>query len=473
VFGSELKAIRHHPAWNDEVDRNSLSQLLQYGYIAGTRCIYQRVRKVEPGTVVTLRRQSTSSRSYWALKQVVEEGTARPFRGRPAAAVERLDEVLQEIVSEQLDADVPVGALLSGGVDSSMVVSIAQAASSRPLRTFTIRFQEDAFDEGETAKNVSRQLGTDHTELHVTPNDAISLIPRLPHIYDEPLADSSQIPTYFVCQLARGHVTVALSGDGGDESFAGYNRYRRGQRLWQLWLRLPNALRRISSRMLLRNDSAGLRKLGSALGALDSQSFYRAMVSRWPYELDLVRGAGNACNVLPNAEGWADVPDFMPRMQYLDTATYLPDDILAKVDRAGMAVSLESRLPLVDHRCIEFAWTLPAAMKINGRDNKWILRQVLKKRLPQVTIPRAKRGFSVPLATWLRGPLRDWAESLLDRSRLASEGFLHADRIRSLWSQHLRGQQNWHDLLWGVLMYQGWHEEQSQTMSGRSGARAA
>ena len=383
-----------------------------------------------------------------------------------------------------MEADVPLGALLSGGVDSSAVVALMQAQSTLSVRTFSIGFCERGYNEAVHAKAVAKHLGTDHTELYVTAAEALSVIPKIPEIYDEPFSDSSQIPTFLVSKMARQHVTVALSGDGGDELFGGYNRYVWVRDVWRKVGWLPKSVRTAMARGLTSLSTQGwdrvfatigpvlphnlrpplpgdkLHKLAGILACTSPEDMYRNLVSHWETE-SVVLGASEPTTSLTDHGQLADVPDFTQRMMFLDLVTYLPDDILTKVDRASMAVSLEARVPLLDHRVAEFAWTLPLAMKIQDGQGKWPLRQVLYKYIPKELVERPKMGFGVPIDVWLRGPLRDWAENLLDEARLKREGYFNPVPIRLKWREHLSGKRNWQYHLWDVLMFQAWLEAQS------------
>ncbi|PYK99892.1 MAG: asparagine synthetase B, partial [Verrucomicrobia bacterium] len=395
-----------------------------------------------------------------------------------------LEKLLKRAVAQQMVADVPLGAFLSGGVDSSTIVALMQAQSSRPIKTFTIGFHEAGYNEAEFAKDVARHLGTEHTELYVTPEEAMAVIPRLPTIYDEPFSDSSQIPTVLVAQMTRRHMTVSLSGDAGDELFAGYPRYPLAQKIWTRIGRAPRVgrsalawflrsveaetwdsglgwLAKVSPESLWAGRVGDrLHKLADILTLDTPELVYRALVSHWKEPEQIVIGAKEPATALNTSSQCAALPDFIQRMMYLDTITYLPDDILVKVDRASMAVSLESRVPLLDHRVVEFAWQVPLSMKIKNGQSKWVLRQVLYKHVPRKLIERPKMGFGVPINAWLRGPLREWAEQLLDPRRLNEEGFFTPAPIRQKWEEHLSGTRNWQSYLWNVLMFQAWLEGQ-------------
>lgn len=490
LFGSELKALRAHPAWRGEIDRNALTLLLRHNYIPAPYSIFKGINKVLPGTIVTIRPNATSAdsittRSYWSALKVAEAGVASPFAGSDAEACDRLESLMRQSVGLQMVADVPLGAFLSGGVDSSAIVALMQAQSSRPVKTFTIGFTEKAYNEAEHAKAVAQHLGTDHTELYVTPKDALDVIPRLAQIYDEPFSDSSQIPTFLVSKLAKQHVTVSLSGDAGDELFGGYSRYFLSQDVWRKIGWMPKSVRAglaggltamspekwgwlfqklglvLPQKIKQHNPGDKLHKLAEILSVNHPQEFYRGLVSHWKSPASVVLGTIEPATVLSDYDS-ISLPNFIERMMYLDTVSYLPNDILTKVDRASMGVSLESRVPLLDHRIVEFAWQVPLSMKIRNGQGKWLLRQVLYKYVPKELIERPKMGFGVPIASWLRGPLREWGENLLGESRLKSEGIFDPVPIRAKWTEHLSGQRNWQYYLWDILMFQAWLDEYCQ-----------
>jgi asparagine synthase (glutamine-hydrolysing) len=419
---------------------------------------------------------------YWSAREVAENGIARSFSGSTDEAVLQLDTLLRDSVKMRMIADVPLGALLSGGIDSSTVVALMQAQSARPVKTFTIGFKERGYNEAVHAAAVARHLGTEHTELYLTPGDAMDLIPRLPDIYDEPFADSSQVPTFLVCELARRHVTVSLSGDGGDELFGGYLRYILTRRIHDAVGAVPQAIRRAIAAGLtvlspenwdalfetirfmvpngFKQPGDKLHKLAALMVLEDYDAMYTRLVSVSKDCASWVLAGSEPCTTVTNRSEWAALPDSTLRMMYLDLVTYLPDDILVKLDRASMSVSLEGRVPILDHRVVEFAWRLPLCFKLREGKGKWLLRQVLYKYVPKKLVDRPKAGFAVPIAGWLRGPLREWAEALLEERRLAQDGFLNPGPIRETWARHLSGRANFQYELWNVLMFQAWLEKQ-------------
>jgi asparagine synthase (glutamine-hydrolysing) len=487
LFGSELKALRAHPAFCAEVDRDVLALYLRHGYVPAPYSIFRGISKLPPGAWLTVAaRGAAALRAEPAFYWRAAEAAVAPIRTDldDASALAELDALLAQSIAGQRVADVPLGAFLSGGIDSSTVVALMQANSDRPVQTFTIGFNEAGYDEAAHARSVARHLGTRHTELYVTAEQAMAVIPRLPALYDEPFADSSQIPTFLVAQLARQHVTVALSGDGGDEVFGGYNRYVWASNIWRRLGRLPLALRTLVGRGLTRaspatwnhvfalaapfvparlhpgNPGDKVHKLANTLAARSPEQIYLQLVSQVAAPEDWVPGASEPPTVLTDPTRWPPLPDFESRMMYLDQMSYLPDDILVKVDRAAMGVSLETRVPLLDHRLVEFAWRLPLHMKIRHGQGKWLLRQLLYRHVPRALVERPKMGFGVPIDHWLRGPLRDWAEGLLEERRLSQEGFLDPRPIRAQWQEHLGGRRNWAYSLWTVLMFQSWLETQ-------------
>ncbi|GIB22041.1 asparagine synthase (glutamine-hydrolyzing) [Vibrio cholerae] len=465
LFGSELKALKAHPAFNAQVDRGSLSLLLRYNYIPAPHTIYQGIEKLPAGQYVQIRkgqlRADVQLKVYWQLNRSIELGLANPFSGTDTQATDLLEQMISQAVSGQMLADVSLGAFLSGGVDSSTVVAIMQQQSRQPIRTFAIGFDEPGYNEAEYAKEVAQHLGTNHTELYVSARDALDLVPHLPDIYCEPFADSSQLPTFLVSRMAKQHVTVALSGDGGDELFGGYNPYQFAPRVWGKLQLLPLPLRQIACRLL-----SGLplpekfAKLLRVLPAKDKEQFYQILMSHWDNTEQLVMGGKEYPTLINNAARWPKTDSFEHWMMAMDASQYMTDDILVKVDRAAMANSLETRVPLLDHRVVELAWQLPIHMKIRDGVGKWVLREVLYRHVPREMIERPKKGFSVPLGQWLRGPLKDWAEALLNKQRLEQEGYFNSVIVRRVWSDHLQGRRDHSLKLWSILMFQAWLEKQ-------------
>jgi asparagine synthase (glutamine-hydrolysing) len=487
LFGSELKSLRACPKFDAAIDRSALASFLRYGYVPAPDSIYTGIRKLPPGTLLRLTTDASpdstlTPTSYWDARDAAQAAMADPFAGSDVDAIDHLDGLLRKVITNQMIADVPLGAFLSGGTDSSTVVAIMQAISARPVKTFTIGFQEDQYNEAEHAKRVARHLGTQHTELYVTPAEAMQVIPSLPALYDEPFADSSQIPTYLVSKLARQHVTVSLSGDGGDEFFAGYGWYATAHRLWRKIGWAPRPLRAAVAGAMAalpvgawdavlgavkfavprpsRRDATGdkVHKFAHVLASGTSpEHTHRILVSRWNGDSRIVLGNHRCPPTLDQVHGGLDVQAHpILRLMYADTMTYLPDNILAKVDRASMGVSLESRAPLLDHRVYEFAWRLPMHMKVRDGRGKWLLRQVLHRYVPPEIVDRPKMGFCVPIDFWLRGALRDWADGLLAERRLRQDGYLDPAPIREKFDQHVSGARNWQHHLWNVLMFQSW-----------------
>ncbi|MDM5149278.1 asparagine synthase (glutamine-hydrolyzing) [Aeromonas salmonicida] len=465
LFGSELKALKAHPDFNAEVDRGALSLLLRHNYIPAPYTIYQGIEKLPAGQYVQIKkgqlRADVQLKVYWQLNHVIEHGLANPFSGTDTQATNLLEQTIRQAVSGQMLSDVPLGAFLSGGVDSSTVVALMQQQSKQPVRTFAIGFDEPGYNEAEYAKEVAQHLGTDHTELYVSAQDALDLVPRLPDIYCEPFADSSQLPTFLVSRMAKQHVTVALSGDGGDELFGGYNPYQFAPRVWSTLQRLPLPLRQIACRLLSGLPLPDkLEKLLRVLPVKDKEQFYQILMSHWDNPWQLVIGGNEYPTLINSTAQWPKTDSFEHWMMAMDAGQYMIDDILVKVDRAAMANSLETRVPLLDHRVVELAWKLPLHMKIRGGVGKWVLREILYRHVPREMIERPKKGFSVPLGQWLRGPLRDWAEALLNKERLEQEGYFNSVVVRRVWSDHLQGKRDHARKLWSILMFQAWLEKQ-------------
>jgi asparagine synthase (glutamine-hydrolysing) len=489
IFGSELKALRAHPKFRGEIDRDALALYMRRNCVPAPHSIYCGIYKLPPGTLLSLPSEvkpDASPTPYWTLHESVARGKAQPFSGTDDEALDQLDVLLRDAIRIRMLADVPLGSLLSGGIDSSAVTALMQQQSSRPVKTLTIGLHESGYDEAQSAAAVARHLGTDHTELYITAAEALSIIPKLPTMYDEPFADSSQIPTFLVSQMARQHVTVGLSGDGGDELFGGYNRHVWSNRIWNATGWLPSGARSVAANTIrgiapqtweklfhacasllpqkakLRNPGLKLYKIAEMLSVKNRESLYVKHTSHWADPTEVVIGAAERQST-DGMHAFAGLLDFTEQMMFLDAVTYLPDDILAKVDRASMAVSLESRVPFLDHRIVEFAWSLPSSLKIRRGEGKWLLRQLLYRYVPKALVDRPKAGFGVPLETWLLGPLRDWAEALLDEHRLKSEGFFNPVPIRNIWAAHLAGQGSWQYCLWDVLMFQAWLETSCDT----------
>jgi asparagine synthase (glutamine-hydrolysing) len=484
LFGSELKAFLQHPAWVGGVNRNSLAKLLQYNYIPSPQTIYHNIFQVQPGEMVKLSFQNNAwnleASNWWSLSENFQKGKDNLFQGNRNDAVDELELILKEVLSEQQLADVPVGAFLSGGIDSSAVVSVLQSVSSQPINSFTIGSFNPDYDESTKAREIAKQLNVNHTEYKVDVKDVVNLIPQIPNIYDEPFADASQIPTILISRLAKQKVTVAISGDGGDEIFGGYNRYIVAPRLFS-WLEgKPLFLRRLARNMItsispqlwdMINFSSShqlgekAHKISKLLDAKSEWEIYSRLIKIW-HESIPVLGYGIDSDISYNFENedrfsYLDkAGSFSEKMMLADAATYLPDDILVKVDRAAMNSSLETRVPLLDYRVVSFASTLPLDMKIYNGESKWILRQLIDRYLPRSLVNYPKSGFAIPLHEWLRGPLRDWAESLLNLNRLEQEGFFDPLPIRKLWNEHLSGKFNHQYALWSVLMFQAWLELQ-------------
>ncbi|MDB4916484.1 MAG: hypothetical protein JWM95_4128 [Gemmatimonadetes bacterium] len=486
AFGSELKAMRQHPAWRGTIDRSALALYLKFSYIPSPHSIYEGVRKVRPGTILTFRSDAPGAPpeevEYWSAREAVERGMRDPLRLSDDELVDEAERQLSSTIRDQMISDVPLGAFLSGGIDSSLVVALMQSQSMKAVQTFTIGFGYEEYNEAEHARAVATHLGTAHTELYVTPREALDVIPRLPAMYDEPFADSSQIPTFLVAQLARSKVTVSLSGDGGDEVFGGYHRYVWAERLRKKFRTVPapvrgglargirsvspsrwNALFASGSALLRTNrlsiPGERMHKLANVLSANTAEQIYEQIVTMWRDPVLLSPGP-ELPTILTERGSWAMLDDFAQRMMYLDLVSYLPDDILVKVDRATMAVSLESRAPFLDHRVIEFAWRVPHHAKIRNEKTKWLLRQVLHRHVPQALIERPKMGFGIPLDHWLRGELREWAGDLLHPDRVRREGYFDPEVIATKWREHQSGARNWQHLLWSVLMFQAWIAEQ-------------
>lgn len=481
VFGSELKALRTLPIFSPTLDSDALALYLRFSYVPEPLSIYKNARKLEPGHVLTVHegKPLPEPRPYWSLAESISQ--AEPFNGSEDEAVTELERLLSRAVEGQMLADVPLGALLSGGIDSSLVTALMQASSSQPVRTFTIGYEDQAWDESKDAKIIAAHLGTEHTALIAGPDDALKLVRDLPKIYDEPFADPSGLPTTLVSILTRQHVTVALSGDGGDELFAGYNRHTWGPRLWTKFARLPRFLRSGIGKVLSvmsptsfdkiarelgsieRLPGQKLHKLSRVMSATDRENFYRAIASTWSAPHELLQNGEEPVTLFDEQDKWPafgkHADQFTAWMQFMDASTYLPGDILTKVDRASMSVSLETRAPYLDHRLAEFAWTLPQKLRVQDGQGKYLLRQLLYKHVPREMIERPKMGFGVPIGDWLTGPLREWAEELLDPKRIEQQGYLRPEPVTRAWMRLKMGRSEEQFRVWNLLMFQAWAQK--------------
>jgi asparagine synthase (glutamine-hydrolysing) len=484
LFGSELKALKAHPGFVEKINRDAIALQLRHNYIPAPYSIYKDIYKLLPGHYLQLnendlkRNLLPTSKPYWSLVDVAVSGVNNPLSLAIEEITSELDQLLRTSIKKQMMSDVPLGAFLSGGIDSSTVVALMQTQSSRPVKTFTIGFNEDDYNEAKYAKEVSRHLGTDHTELYVSAEQAMEVIPKLCTIYDEPFSDSSQIPTFLVSQLAKQHVSVSLSGDGGDELFCGYNRYLMTKNWWKKLRSIPLPLRKILSssiksispqhwNKLLKllpslnfhnNFGDKMHKGADVLDSKNLSDLYYRLVSHFKRPSEIVINSKEPNTFLTNYKPEMPGLDEQQQMMALDSISYLPDDILVKVDRAAMATSLETRVPFLDHRVVEYIWQIPQSLKLRNGQSKWILRQILYQYVPKKLIERPKMGFGIPIDSWLRGPLRDWAENLLNETRLQQEGYLNSDQIRIKWTEHLSGKRNWQYHLWDILMFQSWLE---------------
>lgn len=474
AFASELKALRALPGFSPAIDRGALAQLVGSGYIPAPRSIYREIAKLPAGCLVSVAvgGQAEGPKPWWRPQVLVNSAASETEEISIEGALEGLDSCLQRAVERRLVADVPVGAFLSGGVDSSLVVALAQRLLGHPIQTFTIGFQDPHFDESPWAQAVAQHLNTDHTELRIKSEDAMGLVTELPTIYDEPFADPSQIPTVLVSRLAGQKIKVVLSGDGGDELFGGYPRFTSAARLWHRLAAIPRPLRRLLRAALAfqpplppagsRLPGASLvgkcNRLAEALGTEHPLELYRLFFSQCPDPAATVLDAPKASPIWDDAQSWPEIPDLHTRLMYLDLLTYLPEGVLVKLDRASMRVGLEARVPLLDPEVVEFAWRLPAALKIRQGQGKWILRRLLERYVPRRLVERPKVGFEIPLGAWLRGPLRQWSETLLAPERLHDEGFFQAQVVERRWREHQSGVRDWRFFLWSVLMFQLWQE---------------
>lgn len=482
LFGSELKSLRAHPDFLPEINRNALSILLRYGYIPAPYTIYEKINKLIPGSILQfqLNNSITSEETsiYWSAEQAFTKGLSNPFIGNETEVLNALDDMLTQSIGLRMIADVPLGAFLSGGIDSSTIVALMQKQSLKPIQTFTIGFREESFNEASQAKLVAQHLGTLHTELYVTAKEARDIIPLLPSMFDEPFADPSQIPTYLISRLAKSQVTVGLSGDGGDEFFGGYNRYVWVNRIWKNLHSIPLPVRKLVSSSLellspevtsnllrianknLPNQADKIKKIISVLGAPSPEYMYVDLLSHWKTPDDVVIHGFESTKIVNQLPENLKNISITEKMMLLDQLSYLPDDVLAKVDRASMRTSLEVRAPLLDdHQTIEFSYRIPMHMKIRNGEGKWILKQLLNRYIPQALTERPKMGFGVPISSWLRGPLRNWANDLLSETKLHQDGFFNASIIQKKWHEHSSGSKDWQYELWIILMFQAWLNE--------------
>ncbi|CAN1537792.1 AsnB Asparagine synthase (glutamine-hydrolyzing) [Caulobacteraceae bacterium] len=489
LFGSELRALHQHPSFATTIDRSALTAFLQRSYVPGPASIYSEIKKLQPGHMIEVTREgggteafNLSSRPYWQLDDAIASGRQSPFIGAASRAVADVRSLLADVIESQMLSDVPLGTFLSGGIDSSLVAAIMTEVSTRPVKTFSIGFRDKEFDESESAQAVANHLGTDHTQLIVEPEHIIELLPRLPDLYSEPFGDSSQLPTFLVSQLAREHVTVALTGDGADESFGGYNRYlaagsvRKYSRWlpppigtatgnailslskarWEKLFRIASAV--LSSGLAVRNPGEKMHKIGRLLKLRSRSEYFESLISMTDDPASFVVGGRAPPPLSETVASKTEINSFEHWMMSLDAQTYLPDDICVKVDTASMANSLETRAPFLDRRVVEFAWTLPLEFKIRDGKSKWILREALSTYLPRELFERPKMGFGIPFGKWMRGPLRAWGEHLLTEERLRHDGFFEAERVREVWDAHQAGIGNHEYLLWNVLMFNSWFD---------------
>lgn len=490
IFGSELKALKLHPAWTGSIDRNSLALYLRHNCVPAPYSIYENIAKLMPGHYLTLSAQDLAHtrlpnpQTYWAVNDVVSKGLKNQFTGSPTEAIDTMEMQISASVKSQMLADVSIGAFLSGGIDSSLIVALMQTHSAKPVKTFTIGFEDENYNEANHASAVAKHIGTQHTEIYVNPRDALEVIPSLAHIYCEPQSANSQIPSILVSRLAGQYVKVALTGDGGDELFGGYNRYLLAYQTWLRTQRLPLPIRRLLSsalrvlspgawdtlyryaqrllpgRLQVATPGNHAHKLAGVLALDTGETFYKHLVSHWDDPAAIVKGASEPPTLLTDSARWPKTDCLEHWMMAMDAQSFLPDEVLAKVDRAAMASSLETRVPMLNHHVFELAWRMPLEYKIRNGEGKWLLRQILYRHVPRALIERPKMGFGIPLGTWLRGPLREWANDLISEQRLRDEGYFHPAPIRALWSEHLSGKSNVQYALWDVLMFQAWLQHQ-------------
>jgi|TARA_B100001750_G_C15511810_1_gene604207 asparagine synthase (glutamine-hydrolysing) len=477
LFGSELKALKKHPGWGGQISKESLNDFFLYGYVPSPNTIFAKVHKLQPGTIVTIEHHKIPSiERYWSLGAIIQSHKDKKLTITQTEVEERLEELLNDSVNKRLVSDVPLGILLSGGVDSSLVAALAQQNSEKTIKTFTIGMSEESYNEAPYAKKIAQHLQTDHNELYLNPKDVIEVTPSLPEIYDEPFADSSQIPTILISKFAKKTVTVSLSGDGGDEVFLGYNRHYWANVIWKIFGKIHKVPRKLISKTILkippifwesffrlipkrtRPGQIGdkLHKVGRIIDSRNADEIYEKLISIHGIEDLPTKTTGNIGGNPINDEVLSLIPDFTERMSYRDTMHYLPDDILTKVDRASMCTSLENRVPLLDHRIMEFVWKLPLSIRMEHGKRKILLKKILSRFIPQKLIKRPKSGFAIPLDSWLRGPLKEWAQSLINESTLKNNEFLDSQKVQTLWKQHQSKRYNYQNQLWAILMFQAW-----------------
>jgi asparagine synthase (glutamine-hydrolysing) len=485
IFSSELKALKKYPNFNSDLNRESIALYFRYSYIPSPFTIYNGINKLPPGSYLKIQNLNNNSSNdnlkpiyYWNFNQIIINAQNNIFNIADNDAINLVEDQLNKTIKGQMISDVPLGAFLSGGIDSSLVVALMQNQSKNSIKTFTIGFNESNFNEAVYAKDVARHLNTDHTELYVTSKDALSVIPMLSNIYDEPFADSSQIPTYLVSKMTKSKVTVSLSGDAGDEVFGGYNRYIFANNIWSKFNACPYFLRNSIKHSLtsisptkydkinevfksiniskINNLGDKIFKFSELMNCKNEYEVYLNLVSQWPNTNDLILNNHEPLSIVNDKNKWPKLNNFTNWMMAIDTLSYLPDDILTKVDRAGMATSLETRIPFLDHNLVEMAWRLPLNMKIRNGQSKWILRQILNKYVPSELINRPKMGFGVPIDIWLRGPLKEWGSELLDYTRIKNEGYFNPEIVTNKWNEHQSGKRNWQHQIWSLLMFQSW-----------------